>query len=107
VTNSCDTNICGGGGAKYYVGDLGTEIIVDTCSDISEATLAALIVLKPNASTPVTWVGAVYETTKIRYIVTADDFNVAGEYRLQAYVEMPGWKGRGDTVRFKVTDPFQ
>lgn len=104
---TCSTNVCGGGGAKYYVGDIGTEIIVDTCSPISGATKAALLVMKPGSSAAVEWVGTVFEDTKIRYIVTADDFNIAGEYRMQAYVEMPGWTGRGDTVRFKVSDPFQ
>lgn len=104
---SCVTNICGGDSNKYYVGDVGTEIIVDTCSDISTASKVSLVVMKPNATASVEWIGSIYEGTKIRYVVDADDFNVAGEYRMQAYVEMPGWKGRGNTVRFKVSNTFE
>jgi len=90
----------------YYVGDIGTAIIVDVCSDITGATLAALNVTKPDG-TAVQWVGAVYDTTKIRYYVTVDDFDQVGEYRLQAYVEMPTWQGHGNTTTFKVTALFQ
>ena len=104
---TCGTNICGGGGEKYYVGNLGTEIIVDTCKDITTATKVSLMVMKPNATVAEEWVGSVYEDTKIRYVVIAGDFDVAGEYRMQAYVEMPSWQGRGSTVRFKVSDLFQ
>jgi hypothetical protein len=90
---------------KYYVGDIGTEIIVDTCSDISTATLVSLKVKKPD-DTEVEWVGAIYDTTKIRYIVLAGDFDQSGKYRVQSYVEMPGWEGRGDTTYFKVSADF-
>lgn len=104
---TCETNICGGDGIKYYVGDTGTEIIVDTCSDITTATKVALLVLKPNASAAEEWIGTVEEETKIKYVVKVNDFDVAGEYRMQSYVEMPGWEGRGNTARFKVSDQFQ
>jgi hypothetical protein len=101
--------ICGDGctaPSQYYVGDEGTEIIVDTCSDISAATVTDLIVRKPDG-TQVTWSGAIYDTTKIRYVTTTGDFDQAGRYRLQAYVEMPGWKGFGETTTFKVLAAFQ
>lgn len=90
---------------KYYVGDVGTEIIVDTCSDISTATLARLIVEKPDGTIE-NWDGAVFETTKIRYVVSVGDFDQAGKYNLQAYVEMPGGQWRGNTVTFTVSPVF-
>lgn len=99
VCSNCDLP------GKYYVGDVGTEIIVDTCSDISTSTVRDLLVEKPDG-TRVTWHGSVYETTKIRYVVRAGDFDQAGEYSVQAYVEMPGWTGKGNTVTFKVTGEF-
>jgi len=90
----------------YYVGDVGTAIIVDVCSDITQATLVALDVTKPDG-TQVRWIGSVYDTTKIRYYVDINDFDQVGEYRLQAYIEIPGWAGHGNTTTFKVTQLFQ
>jgi hypothetical protein len=91
--------------SKYYVGDIGTEIIVDTTVDLTAATVLSLKVLKPGTA-EVTWSGTQYETTKIRYVIQSGDFNVAGVYSLQAYVEMPGWSGRGNVATFVVWDPF-
>jgi len=90
----------------YYVGDVGTAIIVDVCSDITQATLVALDVTRPDKTTT-RWVGNVYDTTKIRYYADVGDFSLAGEYRVQAYVEMPGWQGHGNTTTFKVTALFE
>lgn len=97
--NTCD------GVSKYYVGDIGTEIIVDTCVDISTATVTNLLIRKPDGTSH-TWVGVIYNTQYIKYVVVADDFDQTGEYRLQAYVEMPSWQGRGDTARFQVSEQF-
>jgi hypothetical protein len=90
---------------KYYVGDIGTEVIVDTCSNISSATTANLKVEKPDG-TLVTWVGVVYQTTKIRYVILDGDFDQAGKYLMQAYVEIGSWSGHGDTVTFTVSELF-
>lgn len=91
--------------SKFYVGDTGTEIIVDTCDDITTATLVKLMVQKPD-DTIVEWVGSVYDTTKIRHVVVAGDLDLAGEYLVQAYVQMPSWVGRGNNTSFKVNEPF-
>ena len=90
---------------KYYVGDIGTEIIVDTCSDITASTVAKLLVEKPDG-TLVEWDGSVYDTTKIKYVIKDGDFDQVGEYTVQSYVEIAGWKGRGNTTTFKVTNAF-
>ena len=100
ICNACDLP------SRFYQGDVGTALIVDTCNDITTATVTNLLVQKPDLSM-VTWVGTVFETTKIRYTIQAGDFDQAGEYRLQSYVEMPSWVGRGDTAIFKVTKAFQ
>lgn len=99
VCSNCDLD------GKYYVGDVGTEIIVDTCSDITTATVTDLLVEKPDGTSHV-WSGSAYDTTKIRYVVQAGDFDQDGEYYLQAYVEMPGWSGRGVTTSFRVMGVF-
>ena len=92
--------------SKYYVGDVGTEIIVDTCSDITTATVVSLRVKKPDATLH-TWTGAVYEVTNIRYFVVADDFDQIGYYTIQSYVEMPTGTWRGNSARVKIQDPFE
>jgi len=101
---SCDVT-CSGPDI-YYIGDIGAAIVVDVCNDIATATLVALDVTKPDG-TQVRWVGSLHETTKIKYIVIAGDFDQAGEYRVQAYIEIPGWSGHGNTTTFKVADLFQ
>lgn len=35
-------------------------------------------------------------------LVETGDLNVAGTWELQAYLEMPGWKGRGEWSPLKV-----
>jgi hypothetical protein len=93
--------------AKYYVNDYGTELIVDTDSDITTATVTKLIVRKPISGKVVEWVGTIYDTTKIKYVITSGDWDEAGIYFLQAYVELPNWKGRGSTAQFIVEDAFE
>ena len=93
------------GDSRYYVGDIGTELIIDTCTNITTATLVQILVEKPDETTAV-WVGAVYDTTKIRYVIQAGDWDQEGRYRYQAYVEMPSWQGKGDTVVQKIYDSF-
>jgi hypothetical protein len=101
VCSNCDLD------GKYYVGDIGTEIIVDTCVDLVDAgaTVTNLIVEKPDG-TIVTWIGSIYGTTSIKYIVEDGDFDQYGTYHLQTYVEMTGWTGRGDTTSFQITALF-
>lgn len=99
VCTNCDSE------GKYYVGDIGTEIIVDTCSDISAATEMKLSVEKPDGEV-VEWSGTLYDTTNIKYVVQDGDFDQSGEYTLQSYVEISGWSGRGNSVTFRVSPVF-
>lgn len=101
VCSNCDSD------GKYYVGDIGTEIIVNTCIDLVDAgaTVTNLIVEKPDGTVE-TWVGSIYEITYIKYDVQDGDFDQYGTYHLQAYIEMPGWSGRGTTASFQVTSVF-
>lgn len=92
--------------SKYYVGDVGTEVLVDTLSDISTATSVKLAVMKPNEQKEVLWTGVVSDTTKIQYYTQNGDFDVPGRYLLQAVVVTPTWSGRGETTRFTVYAKF-
>ena len=97
---------CCDGESRYYQGDVGTVILVDTCNDITTATKVSLKVKKPDG-TLTEWVGTVSGTTVIRYVVQVDDFSQVGYYRVQSYVEMPGGIWRGDTATFRVTTAFE
>ena len=88
---------------KIYAGDVGTEILLDTGENIS--TASSLKIIFKNRQGTGEWVGAVVETTKIRYITVADDLK-EGDWQLQASVVMPGRSGLGETVDMKVHAKF-
>lgn len=90
---------------KYYVGDTGTLVLVDTLTDLSAATSVKLVVKKPGG-TIVEWTGSVYHTTIIKYITLVTDFSVAGTYYLQAKVTLPSGVWLGNTTTFVVTGVF-
>jgi len=98
--------------SKYYVGDVGTEILVDTGSPIDTAQTMQLLVKKPSGK-EVTWpatlgpMNAQGEYTTLKYITVEGDWDEPGFYTLQAYVVLPAWAGRGDSVKFKLENPFK
>lgn len=92
---------------KYFVGDEGTEIIVDCGQDITGAQNTALKIRKPDG-TEEDWTPAdIYQTNYLRYITVANNFDQTGNYRLQSYLEKGGWKGRGEVAFFHVYDHFK
>lgn len=91
---------------RSYVGDIGTVLMVNTKEDISTASKVSLKIKKPD-DTEVEWIGTVDRTTYIRYATVSGDFDQSGEYHMNAYVEMTGWTGRGETVSFHIYEPFQ
>lgn len=90
---------------KVFLNDTGTELYVDCGSDIQSATVTTLKVQKPD-ELEYTWSGAVYQNNQIKYTIQAGDFNQAGLYYIQAYIESPTWTGRGETVTLQVFDNF-
>lgn len=95
VCSTCDAD------PRYYQGDIGLDIIVDVCQDITTATKASLIVEKPDGEL-VEWIGVVYEITNIRYTVVEGDLDQSGVYNVQSYVETPSWSGHGGMTQFRV-----
>ncbi len=93
---------------KSYVGDIGTEIILDCGSDISAATEKAIVVRLPDDN-EVSWSAEFVagEPTKIKHVTVAGDLAQPGLFRLQAEVTVPGWSGRGETVALAVYDKFK
>ncbi len=90
---------------KMYVGDIGTEFIVDCGSDLTGATTTDLRVKKPDGTVE-TWAAAIYNTNYLKYTIVSGDLDQEGEYELQSYVVLPSWTGRGETVEFTVYSLF-
>ena len=88
--------------SEVFVGDVGTELLLDCGTDISTATLVKIIARTPRGNKK-EWTGAVLGTTTVRYVVAAGDLDYPGNWTLQTYVEMPGWSGRGALVTLKVS----
>jgi len=91
---------------KHYVNEIGTQILVDTNSNIKTATTVLLQVKKPSGKV-INWTGTVSNTTIIKYTTKKGDLNEVGKYLLQAYVEMPGYSGRGDVTSFTIYNVFK
>lgn len=88
-----------------FKGDIGTEIVLDTQLDLSEAEEVAIKARKPNGA-EVSWDAEVYEDTKVRYVTDEDDLNAAGTWVLQAWVKTSEWTARGESVTLDVLPPF-
>lgn len=91
--------------SKYYVGDTGTEILVDCGSTITGATNTKLKVKKPDGTT-VEWTATIDGTDYLKYTTLSADFSVAGTYFLQASLTLGGWSGLGETAQFVIYDPY-
>lgn len=90
---------------KYYVGDIGTDIIVDCGSTITGATATTLKVKKPDGA-EVEWAASIDGTDHLKYTTLIDDFSVPGTYFLQASLTLGGWTGLGETARFIVYEHY-
>ncbi len=84
-----------------FVGDVGTEIILDCGTDVSSTTVRNIIARSPRGVKR-TWTASLDGTTRIKCLTQAGDLDTAGTWRLQAYVDMPGWSGHGDVTLLTV-----
>jgi hypothetical protein len=84
-----------------FVGDTGTEIILDCGVDVSTATVRKIRAKRPDGHIK-EWVATANSVMSIKYVLVDGDISVEGEWQLQAYIEMPGWKGRGAWATLKV-----
>jgi len=88
---------------SVYVGDEGTEISLDCVVNVSTATVRKIKVTTPTGEDR-EWIAVADGATAIKYVLAAGDINQAGQWRLQAYIEMPGWKGRGKPCSMTVLE---
>ena len=88
-----------------YVGDIGVEINYNCLEDISAATLLQLNYRKPGGDTGF-WVAVADGTQALKYVTAAiADLDRAGLWRIQPYIELPGFAGHADAKMFRVAEP--
>ena len=95
---------------KIYQNDIGLAVVCNVHADISNALEVKLLVRKPGGE-EVEWDGWVHEANGksqyVKYLTQEGDLDKRGRYMVQPYIEIPGWKGRGETDEFRVEAPFR
>lgn len=86
-----------------FVGDVGTEIILDCGVSVASASVRTIKARSPSGVVK-QWAASPEGTNSIKYATATGDIDRAGGWRLQAYVEMPGWSGHGEVVILTVKD---
>ena len=91
---------------KIYEYDIGTEIKLDSTEDLTGYNVLQIHYLKPDG-TEGYWEAQHVETTKARYVTTTSgDLTPNGVWKLQLYVDIPTWRGRGETVEMRVWEKW-
>lgn len=94
---------------KHYVGEVGTNIIIDCGKTITEATNVSISVKKPDG-TLATRSAVIYSIAGVvrylRHTTVTGDLDQSGLYEVQAVLTLGGWTGRGETANFVVFDTF-
>jgi hypothetical protein len=98
---------------KIYVDDIGVEIRLDVGQSLTGATEIKIKVEKPDGTTA-SWTATAYSDQVITYTTTSagtpavTDLNVAGKYKLQAYVKWGDTSvHRGETYTMRVYDHYE
>ena len=90
---------------KSYVGDVGLDIYLDCGQVITGATGTVIKVEKPDETTD-EWAATIFGTNYLKYTVQSGDFDQAGDFRLQVYMTLGSWVGRGVTAVYTVYPVF-
>lgn len=93
----------------HYVGEENTLFYVDCGIDVSGATLAEIVLLRPDGTkvqktaTPTTYNES---PDYVFFRIAADDFNQAGKYYGQVRAFIGAWSGWGGKFSIKVEQPL-
>lgn len=103
--------------AKHYVGEIGTEVYLDTGLDLTNAINVAVKYRKPDAVTNGTWTGEVYSsysalaqstgTYYVKKTVASGDFDTSGNWKMQAFVAMTTGTWYGETFDLNIYGAFE
>ncbi len=96
---------------KVFVNDIGTAFQgtfkeSGTVVDISGAATKTIKFEKPDGTTMDKPGSFVTDGTDglLEYRSVDGDLDIGGDWRLQGYIDLGGWKGHSDIVNFKVYD---
>lgn len=92
--------------SKVYVGDTGTQVVLDCGQDISAATARSIEVMKPDG-TSASWDAALNGSRAIQALSGVGTFDQPGRWKLQAKVTMPSGSWRGATADLMVYRAFE
>lgn len=90
---------------KHYIGEIGTDIILETGQTITTADVLQIKYQKPDGTTGA-WTGTISGTTKVKYTLSNGDIDQAGVWTFQAYVEVSGGKWHGQTAEMAFSALF-
>lgn len=103
--------------SKHYVGEAGTEFILDTGVLIGSATQQYIKYQKPDGTTTGTFNGSLYSsysdlaktigTYFVMYTIAASDFDQPGEWRFQAAIGSVGGTWFGETQKVQIYDIYE
>ena len=88
-----------------FLGDVGTLISIDVQQDISTATEVSIKFKKPNGTTG-SWPAYLEGLGAVQYITVQGDLDQVGTWYLQAYVNMPTWRGHSSILSMTVRRPL-
>jgi len=92
--------------SKNYINTVGKKIVIDVGLDIHDATIMKMKIKKPD-DTLVEWIALLEGLTAITYTTVSGDWDQAGRYLVQAYVETPTLISLGETTSFEVYNTFK
>ena len=86
---------------RAHMGDIGVEFTFDVGEDVTDATVHKLVYQK--SSGVVGEFAATVSGTALKFTTAlVTELDVAGPWNMQAYIEMPGFKGYSDMASFNV-----
>lgn len=89
---------------QAFKGDIGTMITLELNEDVSASTVRKIKYRNPNGVLG-EWTAALTAPTQISFTTTVvGDLSVVGRWALQAYIEIPGWKGHSTLTYLDVFD---
>jgi hypothetical protein len=90
---------------KLYVGDVGSEIILETGMDLTGALSLNIIGRRPDFSEFV-WTATQHELTHVKHVTALDELNMDGIWTLQSDVEMLNGNWLGESVSLEIFRKF-
>lgn len=102
--------------SKHYVGETGTELILDTGILIGSATSQYIKTMNP-AKVEGTFTASLYSsysllaeaigTYLLKHTLATSDFSIPGDWRFQAFIGTASGTWYGETVKLTIYDEFQ